>query len=59
MAQKAMLKCRRCGIERSHADASIEDNRKTCTPMKRITRENGQVHTVNKARKHNWEEVTN
>jgi len=59
MARKAMLKCRRCGMESTHADASIEDARKTCMPMKRITRENGQVQTINKARKHNWKEVSN
>jgi len=46
-------------MESTHADASIEDARKTCMPMKRITRENGQVQTINKARKHNWKEVSN
>lgn len=53
------LKCTKCGIERSYADAQIEDLNRTCLPDK--TDEEIQKHleaygTMPSGEEHEWEE---
>jgi len=50
------LKCKRCGIERSYADANIADLKETCEVERDVNTPAHRPDTVTVSSKHDWEE---
>jgi len=51
------LKCTRCGVEKSYADANIADIHKTCEKEVDVSSPAGFGDTTTVSAEHNWEEI--